>query len=475
MTKQEYEMPTRYHTTKEILDAIAATPKKKEKEAILEANKNNTTLERVCYLANNPYINFFMRKIPAYTKQPAGFGISLMVALKQLSVIHTRQLTGGKASEFLARVLESVEGDDAEVLEKVVLKNLRSGFSVSTINKVWVGLIPVYPCMLAESYNEDNIAKIRYPALIQEKMDGMRVNFLVSINSGKVEVNGRSGKPIMLNGALDKAIIAYAKELSIHASVNLASVLSAYSVSELVLDGELLVVDEKGDILERKIGNGILNKDVLSTDELSRVRFVIWDAIPMSNFKDAAPFEVPYSQRWSIVSDTLHLGSHPIIGLPETTMVNNIEEAKTFFRKMIKLGKEGSVLKNLLGFWSNTRSVDQVKLKLFVEFEMEIVALEEGKNDCLGKLGAFQVKSKDGIISTGVGSGLSMQQREEFWGLDLRGQIITIKSVGITSNSKTGAFSLDLPIFIEVRNEKTEANTFEEIEEMFRLERSLDA
>jgi len=243
-----------------------------------------------------------------------------------------------------------------------------------------------------------------------------------------------------------------------------------------VLDGELLVVDKKsGNILERKISNGILNKSNISEDELSRVRFVIWDAIPLNNFLSVSPFESAYKNRWEAISDTYHLGTHEKIGLPETEVVNNIEQAKTFFRKMIKEGKEGSVLKNLLGFWDNKRSKDQVKLKLFVEFEMEIVALEEGKNDCLGKLGAFQVKSKDGLITTGVGSGLSLQQRVEYWEQDLRGRIITIKSVGVTSDAKTGDLSLDLPIFIELRDDKNEANTSVEIQELFMAERTIDS
>jgi len=463
----EFKMPTRYQTTKAILDAVSETPKKTEKESILTRYKENQTLKMVCLLANNPYTNFFIRKLPEYEKQPAGFGIPLLVALKQLSIISSRKLTGNKAKEFLARVLESIEADDAEVLGKVVLKNLRSGFSVSTINKVWDSLIPVYPCMLASSFNEDNMKAIRYPAMIQEKMDGMRVNFLITAN-GKVEVNGRSGKPIMLEGALDSIVKEFASDLSSKPN-------TCYSgINEMVLDGELLVLDANGDILERKTGNGILNKQSLSDDELSRVRFVVWDAIPMSNFVDVLPFEAPYKARWEAISDTIHLGAYDTMGLPETEVVNNLVQAKTFFRKMIKEGKEGSVLKNLLGYWSNTRSKDQVKLKLFVEFEMEIVANEEGKNDCLGKLGAFQVKSKDGRITTGVGSGLDMQQRVDYWGQDLRGRIITIKSVGITSNAKSGDLSLDLPIFIELREDKTEANTFEEIEEMFIVERSLD-
>jgi len=447
----------KYYTILEVLDALDATPKGTEKLEILKHETDNIVLQHVFSAAYNPYVNYYIKKIPSsYEKQENDFGTSLFKVLSNLKVLSERQLTGDAASKWLGDQLESLSGEDAEVLERIIGRDMRCGVSASTVNKVWHKLIPSYPCMLASSYNKKNLENIKFPAVIQEKLDGGRFNFLVEGN--KVSIFGRSGKPIDLLGVMDEEILKFAHALP-----------EAYS-SGVVLDGELLVVDDNSSVLPRKTGNGILSKagkGTITEDEAKQVRFVMWDIIPLHNFKEAVAYTLPYKDRWGQINDVFQTSSLTTISLPVTEIVNNLTDAKSFFTRMLQDGKEGAILKNMYSVWENKRSKDQVKLKVEVEFEMEVVAAEEGSGKYVGKLGALLCSSKDGGITVAVGSGFSDAQRKEYWDTDMRGKIITMKGNEVIEDSKEGDKSIFLPIFIEVREDKTLANTEEEISMLF--------
>ena len=66
-----------------IFNELAATSSRLEKEAILTANKNNSVLRWACFLALDPFTNFYIRKIPKY-KTGIGPYTSLQYALDKL-------------------------------------------------------------------------------------------------------------------------------------------------------------------------------------------------------------------------------------------------------------------------------------------------------------------------------------------------------------------------------------------------------
>jgi ATP-dependent DNA ligase len=113
-----------------------------------------------------------------------------------LSHLSSRILTGNAGISHLQFLLSMSSADDAKVIERIISKDLKCGASESTANKIWPNLIHEYPCMLCTPFDEKLINKMKFPAMVQLKMDGMRFNAIVK--DGKCEFRSRNGKEINL-------------------------------------------------------------------------------------------------------------------------------------------------------------------------------------------------------------------------------------------------------------------------------------
>lgn len=415
----------------DILNEIAATSSRNEKESIIRREIDNEDLKQVYFLAYDPFTQFYIRKIPAYTTSPGRMDgqKSLQSAMRDLKELSTRQVTGNAAIAFLANVLSLVKAEDAQVIERIIGKDLKCGASDSTANKVWPGLVHDYPCMLASAYDEKLVAKIKWPAMAQLKMDGMRFNAIVK--DGKCEFRSRNGKEIQLLGNLEQEFISMARG------------------SNLVYDGEL-VVFEDGKILDRQTGNGILNKAVKGTiteADAKKVHATLWDCIPYEHFV-AGKGTVQYAVRFAMLET---VGMPSKIHLVESKFVATLEEAREIFEKYLSEGQEGIILKDASGIWEDKRARHLIKFKGELECDLKIVGIQEGTGKYVGKVGAYICESEDGIVKCDVGSGFKDNQRE----IDssVIGKIVAVKYNARIKN-KQGEESLFLPIFLEIREDK---------------------
>lgn len=257
---------------------LAANSSRNYKIEQLEKHRDDQTLIQIVRLALDPFTNFYIRKIPSYTQSDKI--TTLANALGGLYDLSHRVVTGNAGIEYLRMLLSSLSSDDAKVLERIIQKDLKCGVQVSTANAVWTGLVNDYPVMLCSQFEQKLVDKVKFPALVQTKMDGMRFNAIV--RDRKVEYRSRNGKEIQLLGNLDDDFIALAGDV------------------DCVFDGELLVVDGSGVVLDRQTGNGILNKankGTISANEASMVRATIWDVIPYMYFVDGH-CPVNYGKRW---------------------------------------------------------------------------------------------------------------------------------------------------------------------------------
>jgi hypothetical protein len=415
----------------EFFESLAANNSRNFKLDTLKANADNNLLKEVIRLALDPFTNFYIRKIPTYIN--SGYNRSLSESIEMLSNLSSRVCTGNDGIQFLTEILSnSREGDD-KVIERIIKKDLKCGVSISTANAVWPNLIQEYPCMLCSQYEDKLVDKIKYPAYVQVKADGMRFNAIVRGNS--VDFRTRNGKELDLLGNLIEEFIILADG------------------KDMVFDGELLIKDN-GVILDRKTGNGILMKaqrGTLSDKEASMVNAVIWDCIHYDNFiKDIDTN--PYHERILYVTEyTLP----EKISFVQNTVVFNIEEARTIFEEYLSQGQEGIVLKDIYGIWENKRSKTQIKFKGELECDLKIVGIQEGTigSKYEGMLGALLCESSDGIIKVGVGSGFNDEQRKKFINDNLIGKVVAVK-YNSRIVTKTGEHSLFLPIFVEIRYDK---------------------
>jgi DNA ligase-1 len=437
-----------------ILNRVAQTTKKTEKEAILKENAGNETLQRVFYLAYQPTINFFIKKIPPVMPKSGAGSIfdeeefTLDHALQNLvEVISKRKLTGHAAQQYVGNLLGQLSADDAEVLQRVIGRDLRVDCGASTANKVWKGLILDVPYMRCSLPKEVNLKAFPWAQGLfsQLKSDGSFTNVNYFADGG-VEFMTRNGN-VYPNDEFGEVIEAVQR----------------VPAQAHQFHGELLVLGPDGNILERAEGNGILNKLAKGgkLPEGHKIKFVAWDMIPLDQAVPKGKYEVPYRVRLATLEN---LGLTGAIEVVETRVVHSIREAYEHYQEMLALGLEGTILKHPDAIWEDTTSKKQVKFKLDVDLDLECVGFTEGNGRRAETFGAMKLRSSDGLLTVNC-SGFKKddlarinENREDYIG-----RIMTIRSNAMTKVRKDGTRSLFLPRFIEERNDKMDADSLEKV------------
>ena len=432
----------------QIIEEIKADPSKNAKIAILTKHKDNELLQRVIVACYSPYIQYYIRKIPAYTPAKKAT-VTLDKAIDDLDALSSRTVTGHAAQDHLVNILESLNSEDAYILTRIILKSMDAGFSESTANKVWKKLVPTYPCLLAKGCDEKTLKKMTFPAYSQLKADGMRIN--VHIVDGEVSMCGRSGKAVDILGELDADMIELAKYIE---------------EPNIMIDGELVLIEDDGSVMERKKGNGKLNKAIrgkMPADEAARVRIRVWDVISQDAFR-AEKDETPYHVRYTILKAATEAADAPKVELIETIEVADLAAAEAHFAEMLKRGEEGTLLKSFDHAWEDKRSYGLLKMKAIKDADLEVVGWVEGTGKYEGMLGALVCQSSDGKIEVSIGSGFSDEQRKTYTEKNTVGRVVEILyNERITSRDRTDTDSLFLPRFVELREDKDVANSSAEI------------
>ena len=432
-----------------IIHELKAEPSKNAKVDILNKHRNNEVLRRVFKLAYEPSIVFWIKSIPQVTEHDSE--TDLNTAMNQLGMLRRRVYTGNDAIYFLELTLKLLSPDDAKVLSMIVEKDLDCGVQTKTINKVWKNLIPEYPVMLASSMNEKNMSRIRFPCYAQKKEDGMRINVHVDTVNGGVSYTTRKGKPVFCNEqSLDSQLLSVGSQV--------AAALE-HKPSMIVLDGEMLALDKvNGGLLPRKTSNGICNKairDKISDEEREILCVHLWDYIPGPLF-DAATIEPKYAKGdkgyayRNLLLDAVS-ENHERVKVCDTYIIESIEQAYDLCDVMITKGFEGIILKNTDSIWEPKRSQHHVKMKAVLDADVTCVDVIPGTGKYEGMIGSLVCESGDGVRFN-VGTGLSDEQRALDNSIYV-GNIIEVKYNELIRND-AGDYSLFLPVFVEVRNDK---------------------
>lgn len=444
-----------------ILESIDAVSARTAKITLIDQNKDNSLFKDVLTAALNPYVNFFIRKIPTYTTGQAPYK-TLEWAILELKKLENRELTGHAGIEHLRMVLSSLSVGDAIVVSRIIGKDLRCGAADGTVNAAIPGFIPEYPCLLARPQDEKNLKNITYPAYSQLKADGLRANVIVK--NGKVTLCGRSGRAIDLLGHLDRDML----------------LLSSTYGSDMFYDGEFVVVDANEKIVARKIGNGIINKAIKGTigdAEAKMVRFQVWDAFPLTEFFNRVSKET-YEKRFNNLitninqvmtgaDHTAHILAHGAMKyrLIPYKIVKNLDDAIEHFEELLLAGEEGTILKNFCGLWEDARSKHLVKLKAEKDCDLEIVGFNPGEGKFVGMVGSMQMASSDRLVECSI-SGFPDPLRKEITAkqVELLGTIATVTyNERIKSKARVNVDSLFLCRFSEFRHDKKVADSTKEI------------
>jgi len=419
---------------------LESHPSRLNKEAIILAiaEEGNKEFFEGCRLAFDPMITFGIKQVPEKTDAD-GAGLPWDSFTLALTGFVTRQVTGNTARDVIAAMMKSATKKEWNGwYRRILIKDLRAGFSEKTINKVVEKkyadyAIPVFGCQLAhDSANHES--KVSGKKLIEVKLDGVRVITIVR-SDGRVDMFSRNGKELANFP---------------HIVEQISNVVKAKSTSkdmDLVLDGEIMSssfqdlmtqVHRKSDV---KANDAILN---------------LFDVLPLEDFEKGI-YNKTQRVRSTMVSFWVDQNKEQ---LPNVTALTNEEvdldttegqaRYKEINAKAVAGGYEGIMIKDPEAGYECKRSVAWLKLKPFIEVSLSIVEVEEGTGKNVGRLGAFVCEGEDDgkLIRVNVGSGFSDDNRITYWaGRDnLIGNIVEVRADAVTQN-QDGSYSLRFPRF----------------------------
>ena len=435
-----------------------------EKMDYLKENKDNERLKNILYYAFNPFIVFGISSKKLNKKvsvEPNLKTNDLIEILKYLE----KNNTG--TDQIIANVQYFLDTQDEkyrEILESIITKSLTIGINEKNLNKIWTNFIPAYDVQQGERL-EQNIDKLENKKIIlTQKFDGLRCS--ARVENHKVKLFSR-------NGNTYEGLHELENELA--------------NFEDGMYDGELLLnekdVRDENNIptflksKKEKFDNEILEKiyapmpskelfkkttSLVNSDADDKKNINIWlyDMTPLENFDNMENYDVGVEQRKKELRERLYKIQEKCPHLKETKYLYEGEFDNNRIQKMLKqvvdLKQEGMMINVYGAKYEFKRSKNMIKVKKMYPVDLRVTDVLEGSGANKGKVGALVVNYKGSPLK--VGSGLSKEQREEFWKdkSKIIGKIITIKYFEETTNKKDNSKSLRFPIFLEVRYDKDE-------------------
>jgi DNA ligase-1 len=423
-----------------VISSLEDHPSRLNKEAILlaQAEAGNDTLFQGLNLAFNAMITFGLKQIPE-KKDEDGPGLSWDVFTLVLTGFTTRNVTGNTARDAVAEMMKTAtKAEWNGWYRRILIKDMRAGFSENTVNKVVEKVypqyaIPVFSCQLAhDSANHES--KVTGKKIIEVKLDGVRVITIV-YPDGRVDQFSRNGKELVNFP---------------HVKEQLEKVAGKFT-EPMVLDGEIMSGSFQ-DLMKQihRKSSAKANDAVLN----------LFDAITLEDFEKGES-AVTQTQRSEWLKTWFDANE---AALPNVTVVaqelvdldtpKGQKRYKEINAQAIAGGYEGIMLKDTDVGYKCKRSVAWLKLKPFIEVSLTVTAVEEGTGKNVGKLGALVCEGTDDgkDIVVNVGSGFTDNMRECFWEArdELVGKVVEVRADAITQN-QDGTYSLRFPRFLTFR------------------------
>lgn len=420
------------YNVKEILDKIASTSSRNEKETILKQNKDNELLKEVLQFVYNPFIvtglsDKKMKKNPLF-RHPIMID-NIMDYLKENNTGTDVDIY--RVKSFIQQQPQELQGS----YYSIVTKNLKIGVTAKTINKILgKGFIPEFNVMLADKY-ADHESKVK-DFIITEKLDGIR-NVLIKEN-GKIKMFSRQGQ-----------VVEGLNDIEIEAD----KLLDNY-----VYDGELLLRNDKNlnsaDLYRATV------KEVRKDGVKKNVEFYVFDMLPLDEFVSGKSKEGCFDRKAKLFNVLNTLGLTWIKGLPNLYVGDDKSEIARLLSEVEEQGKEGLMLNTIDGIYECKRSKNLLKVKSMQTVDLRLIGFEEGTGKYVGKLGRINVEYKGNTV--GVGSGFSDEERIEIWNNQEKylGKIAEIQFFEETKNQNDDKLSLRFPVWKGIRFDKDSPSYF---------------
>lgn len=407
------------------------------KAAVLRKHKDDIWFQKFLYYALNPLLSYHVseRTLWPLVQQREVVELAHFKDIFECCEYLSRMpgMTDSIAKE-VGTLLSLFHEDCQEVYIQLLAKTLRLGVTAKTVNRIIPNLIPEWE--VQQAYPVD-----KYPIeegtefWLTQKLNGVRATMY------KGRLIARSGQEYEGLDHIIEAVGRKAEELG------------------LVLDGELILGD-KGDLSDNeafRVATGIVNGDDMR--EKRRICYMIFDCIPIRDFENLWP-TVNYSERRDLLNkfgQTLCMPRDHAAVVPVLYHGTDQSMIWKLLDQMIVEDKEGLMI-NTDCPYRRMRHRGILKVKRFYSMDLPIIRCEEGSGRLKGTLGAFVLEMMGNEVK--VGSGFSDEQRDIFWKNreDLIGTLCEVKYKEVSADMVTGLRSLQFPVFVRLRDDKTEVS-----------------
>ena len=415
-----------------VIQELESDNSRLKKEAIIrrESDAENIRFFNGVGSALDGFRTFGIQKVPISKKD--GPGITQTEFDDVLKQMEERQLTGDSMRGMVQDLCDRSKMEEwNDWYRRILIKDLRCGVTHKTINKHSTMKVPVFECMLADD-SKKHEKKMTGDVYVEPKLDGVRVITICDVDKDEVRMYSRNGKEL---NNFPKILEQFDSMLD-------------QMAESMVFDGEVMSDDFQTLMREIHRKGGAKTDDAVLN---------VFDCLPLEAFKEGG-----YAGSLTVRKGMLNEYEFgPNISKVEYVRMNLSEDdGQKMFADYNKLcidkGFEGIMVKPMGGVYECKRSSLWLKVKPFIEVSLKVIDTEEGTGRNAGKLGALIVEGTDmdKFIKTNVGSGLTDNDREEFWKAKdkLIGQIVEIRADAITQNQDTkDEWSLRFPRFLRFR------------------------
>jgi len=388
--------------TFEILEELETHgQKKKIKQEILTANKDNESLREICKLAYDWLTPYYVTDVVGFTCQhevPSTDDVAKIrfIVFKQLlRRLHERTLSGHAARDALTSFFNTISELEAKWYRRVIKRDFRLHFGARTLKKVWPDIVSTYAVQLATKVEDS--AKLSWPLLAEPKYDGFRLT---------IPCKDGTGSCFTRNGRKKENLQFFADR-----------------VAKILVDGvlDVEIYHESWNTVAKVVNTKPENMTAEKKEMLNQCKLWAFDLIALEPFlagKDTTTLKVRRKKLEKLLTETPIEG----VALVPQHEVSDYDSAIELYDKYVDQGYEGIMLKVPDSPYEGKRTKSWLKIKPEETVDAKIVAYEEGTGKNEGRLGAFTVELDDGT-RVRVGGGYSDKQRDKF-GPDMIGKML---------------------------------------------------
>ena len=415
----------------EFIELMRATSSATDKVEIIK--QSSPFIHKVLEYTYNPYKQYYVTS-KTCKKNSGKFKYNTHKdVFSLLDDLTNRVYTGHDAIHQINGFEMAVDG--GELVYKIIDKDLGIRVGDSIINKAIPGLIPTFKVALAKEYEGKCDWSDGWFA--SRKLDGVRCLAVVNYE-GECTLYSRMGKELTTLNKVKEAI-------------------EATGVINYVFDGEICLVDEKGNEDFQGIMKQLRRKD----HQIENPAYMIFDMIYKPNFDKGKPTDI-LSDRLCKLRGWLQgrFINNNILRYTEQFQIADDDHLETWIKLASDNKWEGVMLRKDTGY-EGKRTKNLLKVKKFHDAEYKVIdfdiddheVVRDGRSETIKMLAQVWIEHKGHRVK--VGSGFTQEQRLQYMDGSIVGKIITVQYFEETHNDR-GGISLRFPTVKIVHGGKRE-------------------